>query len=87
MTTLPTVNNEIGFDKIAEVIGQDTPAVSSVGHTILKINRDIEDDDGRSIPPEVGLLRMGTTVYARRLAFSYFFSVINIFSTTRRLTS
>ena len=51
MTTLPTVNSEIGFDKIAEVIGQDTPAVSSVGHTILKINRDIEDDDGRSIPP------------------------------------
>ena len=73
MTTLPTVNSEIGFDKIAEVIGQDTPAVSSVGHTILKINRDIEDDDGRSIPPgSWSTTHDGTTVYAKKASFQLF---------------
>ena len=73
MTTLPTVNSEIGFDKIAEVIGQDTPAVSSVGHTILKINRDIEDDDGRSIPPgSWSTTHEGTTIYAKKASFQLF---------------
>ena len=73
MTTLPTVNSEIGFDKIAEVIGQDTPAVSSVGHTILKINRDIEDDDGRSIPPgSWTTTHNGEPVYAKKASFQLF---------------
>ena len=51
MTDLPTINSNVSFDQIADVIGQDAPSAPTLGHTILKINRDIEDDDGKSIPP------------------------------------
>ena len=50
MNSLPTIKKDINFNDIADVIGQTTVDGPSMAHSILKINRDHEDDDGRQIP-------------------------------------
>jgi hypothetical protein len=73
MTDLPTINSNVSFDQIAEVIGQDAPSAPTLGHTILKINRDIEDDDGKSIPPGSWMTtHTGRTIYAKKASFQVF---------------
>ena len=73
MTDLPTITNSVKFDQIADVIGQDAPSTSVVGHTILKINRDIEDDAGKAIPPgSWTTMHEGRPIYAKKASFQIF---------------
>ena len=73
MTTLPTINDKVSFDQLADVIGQDAPTTNSIGHTILKINRDNEDDDGRAIPPgSWATTHNGQMLYAKKASFQLF---------------
>lgn len=73
MTTLPTVTNNASFEQIAQLIGQDQPSNSGPSLSLLKINRDHEDDNGRSIP--AGSFHINTAegaVYAKTMDFQVF---------------
>jgi|TARA_Y100000033_G_C2747181_1_gene111751 hypothetical protein len=73
MTTLPTVTNTTSFEQIAQLIGQDQPSNGSKSLNLLKINRDHEDDSGRSIP--AGSFYMNTlegAVYGKTMSFQVF---------------
>ena len=50
MNNLPTIKKDIKFNDIADVIGQASFDAPAMAHSFLKINRDHEDDEGRSIP-------------------------------------
>lgn len=73
MTTLPTVTNTTSFEQIAQLIGQDQPSNGAASLHLLKINRDHEDDNGRSIP--AGSFFVNTAegaVYAKTMSFQVF---------------
>lgn len=73
MTTLPTVTNNTSFEQIAQLIGQDQPSNGAASLHLLKINRDHEDDNGRSIP--AGSFFVNTAegaVYAKTMSFQVF---------------
>ena len=74
MDSLPTVTNNTTFEQIASLIGQDVPT-NSGGPSInlLKINRDNEDDNGRSIPAGSFFVNLPEgTVYAKTIKFQLF---------------
>ena len=50
MTTLPTINNNLSYEQIAQMTGQEMPSKSTSTLKVLKINRDFEDDDGNALP-------------------------------------
>ena len=45
-----TLTSSSSFEDIAKIIGQDEPSNATPSMFYLKINRDHEDDSGRSIP-------------------------------------
>lgn len=74
MDSLPTVTNNTTFEQIASLIGQDVPT-NGGGPSInlLKINRDNEDDNGRSIPAGSFFVNLPEgTVYAKTIKFQLF---------------
>jgi len=74
MESLPTVTNNTTFEQIASLIGQDVPT-NGGGPSInlLKINRDNEDDNGRSIPAGSFFVNLPEgTVYAKTIKFQLF---------------
>ena len=74
MESLPTVTNNTTFEQIASLIGQDVPT-NGGGPSInlLKINRDNEDDNGRSIPADSFFVNLPEgTVYAKTIKFQLF---------------
>jgi len=74
MSTLPTVTNDISFEQLASIIGQDLPSTGGAASlALLKINRDHEDDNGRSIPAGAFFVNhSGTAVYAKTIKFQLF---------------
>ena len=50
MTTLPTINNGLSFEQLAQITGQEMPPKNNSSLTVLKINRDFEDDNGNPLP-------------------------------------
>lgn len=74
MTTLPSVTNDISFEQLAGLIGQEAPSSGGgASLSLLKINRDHEDDNGRSIPAGSFFVNhSGTAVYAKTIKFQLF---------------
>ena len=74
MTTLPSVTNEISFEQLAGIIGQDQPSSGGgMSLALLKINRDHEDDNGRSIPAGSFFVNpSGVAIYAKTIKFQLF---------------
>mgnify|MGYP003110032254 CR=1 FL=1 len=73
MTSLPTVGNNLSFEQIAQLIGQEQPSNTGPSLTILKINRDYEDDDGQPLPAGHFMIsHEGENVYAKTIKFQLF---------------
>ncbi len=73
MTSLPTVANNLSFEQIAQLIGQEQPPKTGSSLTILKINRDYEDDDGNPLPAGHFMINHeGESVYAKTIKFQLF---------------
>ena len=75
MTSLPTVTAKTSFEDIAKVIGQELPSENTgiSTHLFLKINRDHEDDEGRSIPAGSWSITLpDKTVYAKEIDLQVF---------------
>ncbi len=73
MTSLHTVSNTLSFGQIAQMIGQEESAGNSNALTMLKINRDHEDDNGNAIP--AGSFSVNTDtgfVYAKTMKLQLF---------------
>ena len=73
MSNLPTINTEVSFETIANIIGQDEVNDNSTNHELLKINRDHEDDDGNSIPAGAFSVKQGgATIYSKDVDLQIF---------------
>jgi len=73
MTSLPTVANNLSFEQIAQLIGQEQPPKNGSSLTLLKINRDYEDDDGKPLPAgHFTINHEGENVYAKTIKFQLF---------------
>jgi len=73
MTTLPTINNSLSYEQIAQLTGQEMPSKAASTLKVLKINRDFEDDDGKALPSGTFTLNVdGENVYAKTIKFQLF---------------
>jgi len=73
MTSLPTVTNNLSFEQIAQITGQEQPTKASSSLAVLKINRDFEDDDGNPLPSGHFMVNYdGENVYAKTIKFQLF---------------
>ena len=83
MTTLPSVTNDISFEQLAGLIGQEAPSSGGgASLSLLKINRDHEDDNGRAIPAGSFCEPLRYSFTLKLLSFSYLCSAINICTMT-----
>jgi len=73
MTTLPTINNNLSYEQIAQLTGQEMPSKATSTLKVLKINRDFEDDDGNALPSGTFTITVdGENVYAKTIKFQLF---------------
>lgn len=73
MTTLPTINNNLSYEQIAQLTGQEMPSKATSTLKVLKINRDFEDDDGNALPSGTFTINVdGENVYAKTIKFQLF---------------
>lgn len=73
MTSLPTVSNTLSFEQIAQMIGQEESARGGGSLSMLKINRDHEDDNGNAIPAGSFMVNGDTgTIYAKTIKLQLF---------------
>ena len=73
MTTLPTINNNLSYEQIAQMTGQEMPSKSTSTLKVLKINRDFEDDDGNALPSGTFTVNTdGENIYAKTITFQLF---------------
>jgi len=73
MTTLPTINNSLSYEQIAQLTGQEMPSKATSTLKVLKINRDFEDDDGNALPSGTFTITVdGENVYAKTIKFQLF---------------
>jgi len=73
MNNLPTIKKDIKFNDIADVIGQASFDAPAMAHSFLKINRDHEDDEGRSIPAGSWTTTVdGVPMYSKNLKLQIF---------------
>ncbi len=73
MTSLPTINNNLSYEQIAQLTGQEMPSKATSTLKVLKINRDFEDDDGNALPSGTFTINVdGENVYAKTIKFQLF---------------
>jgi hypothetical protein len=73
MTTLPTITNNLSYEQIAQMTGQEMPSKSTSTLKVLKINRDFEDDDGNALPSGTFTVNAdGENIYAKTITFQLF---------------
>ena len=73
MSTLPTITNNLAYEQIAQITGQELPSKSGSSLTLLKINRDHEDDDGNPLPAGHFMINHdGENVYAKTIKMQLF---------------
>jgi len=73
MTSLPTIHKGLSFEQLAQITGQEMPPKNNNSLTVLKINRDFEDDNGNPLPSGTFTVNVdGENIYAKTVKFQLF---------------